>query len=325
MAKQRPPRQPPALPEDLQAEGQPSTSAASHEETDACEPPSKRQKLSIQIPVIGVFPSSSSGLVLPASSSSETLHLACYELSFVKLLEHAGAAKLSVVRSREGQLFVLKEVDPRSRQLSIQDTARELSLGERLVHENIVTTYGGEYRNGRMCILLEYAELGDVHEYAKKHFPSGMPEAEATSIVEQVAQGLASMHAEEIWHCDLKPENLLVFRKDTQLHIKIADLGACAYGATPSSARGTAGYLPPEMVFGAAADVWSLGIIFYRLLTGRLPFSGVTELETQLLAKSGRFDMPSGLSARSADLLKGMLKVDPAERWTLAKVLSTFS
>lgn len=102
-------------------------------------------------------------------------------------------------------------------------------------------------------------------------------------LVRQLIQGLSALHRRETWHQDLKPDNVLI---DDEGHLCIVDLGACRVGglseiSSPISHEGvlgTADYAAPEYKQGgagsAAADQYSLGVIVFELLTGRLPFEG---------------------------------------------------
>jgi len=129
-----------------------------------------------------------------------------------------------------------------------------------------------------------------------------------------------------IAHRDLKPENVLL---DHNNNVKIVDFGLSnfyAKGQKLQTACGSPCYAAPEMIrgqpydgkaskLGLKADIWSLGIILYAIMVGTLPFD---DPNTQTLYRkilSGQFYLPSLLSSESTNLLKGILNVDPDQRY----------
>ncbi|MFP3421942.1 protein kinase, partial [Bacillus sp. SIMBA_161] len=117
-----------------------------------------------------------------------------------------------------------------------------------------------------------------LKEYIIKHSP--VEPERAVEIMTQLASALAHAHHNHIVHRDIKPQNVLV---DEEGNVKISDFGiAMALSATSytqtNSVLGTVHYLSPEQARGGMAnkksDIYSLGIVMYELLTGKLPFSG---------------------------------------------------
>jgi serine/threonine protein kinase/AAA+ ATPase superfamily predicted ATPase len=154
---------------------------------------------------------------------------------------------------------------------------REAQAISILNHPNIITIFElGEF-NGLPYIIMEYIDgrsLRDVLEEKKLNLQ------EALILIKQICHGLSKAHFAGIVHRDLKPENILIDKTNT---IKILDFGlAKLKGSTritkEHSLIGTIQYMSPEQIQGAEldirSDIFSLGIIFYEMVTGRLPFKG---------------------------------------------------
>lgn len=155
---------------------------------------------------------------------------------------------------------------------------REALSSTSLGHPNIVSIYDVGEDNELPYLVMEYVPGDTLKEYIIKHSPVA-PER-AVEIMTQLTSALAHAHHNHIVHRDIKPQNVLV---DEEGNVKISDFGiAMALSATSytqtNSVLGTVHYLSPEQARGGTAnkksDIYSLGIVMFELLTGRLPFSG---------------------------------------------------
>jgi serine/threonine-protein kinase len=199
---------------------------------------------------------------------------------------------------------------------------REARAIAALSHPNIAGVYDVGEAEGRPYLVLEYLPGGTLEERLPEGRP--LPDHETARVAAEIAAGLAHAHAAGIVHRDLKPSNVLF---DSEGRAKLADFGiARAAGqATLTEAgtiMGTAAYFSPEQAEGAPAgppsDVYSFGVILFRLLTGRLPFSGATPLEVALKhhreappsLRRLRPDAPPALAA----LAEGALSKAPEDR-----------
>ncbi len=160
---------------------------------------------------------------------------------------------------------------------------REAISASSLAHPNIVEIYDVGEENGNYFIVMEYVDGVTLKTLIKKR--GKMILAEALDITKQVASGLECAHASFIIHRDIKPQNIMVL--DDGL-VKITDFGIAVASNSESltqtnSVMGSVHYLPPEQANGTGStirsDLYSLGIMMFEMLTGKVPFKGETAVE----------------------------------------------
>ena len=172
---------------------------------------------------------------------------------------------------------------------------REAQSATSLSHPNIVNIYDVGEEDHILYMVMEYVEGMTLKEYIQRNGPIEVQEA--LDIMKQVTDAIAHAHVNDIVHRDIKPQNILI---DTYGQVKVTDFGiAIALSATAltqtNAVLGSVHYLSPEQARGGVAtkksDIYSLGIVLYELLTGRLPFSGETPVSIAL--KHLQNDTPS--------------------------------
>ncbi len=172
---------------------------------------------------------------------------------------------------------------------------REALSASSLSNPNIVEVYDVGEDNGEYYIVMEYVEGKHLKNLIKKRGKLTVPEV--VDITLQITNGLSVAHDSYIIHRDIKPQNILILDNGM---IKITDFGiAVAMNATQltqtNSVMGSVHYLPPEQASGKGAtlqsDIYSIGILMYELLTGKLPFRGDNAVEIAL--KHLKEPMPS--------------------------------
>ncbi len=172
---------------------------------------------------------------------------------------------------------------------------REALSASSLSHPNIVEMYDVGEDNGIYYIVMEYIEGKTLKQLIKKR--GALTLSEAIDIMLQITDGISQAHDSYIIHRDLKPQNIMI-KEDGA--IKITDFGiAMALNSTQltqtNSVMGSVHYLPPEQASGKGStirsDVYSMGILFYEILTGSLPFKGENAVEIAL--KQMREEIPS--------------------------------
>ncbi|MBP3038323.1 Stk1 family PASTA domain-containing Ser/Thr kinase [Bacillaceae bacterium Marseille-Q3522] len=163
---------------------------------------------------------------------------------------------------------------------------REAQSATSLAHPNIVNIYDVGEEDSIYYIVMEYVDGQTLKQYIHHHFPIKVEEA--LQIMEQLTSAISHAHHHHIIHRDIKPQNILI---DREGNVKITDFGiAMALSATSitqtNSVIGSVHYLSPEQARGGMAtkksDIYSLGIVMFELLTGRLPFSGESAISIAL-------------------------------------------
>src|SRR5690606_29619990 len=155
---------------------------------------------------------------------------------------------------------------------------REALSATSLTNPNIVSIYDVGEDGDMHYIVMEYIKGKTLKQYIQEFSP--LSAARSVHIMKQLTSAIAHAHENGIIHRDIKPQNILM---DEEGNVKITDFGiATSLGATSftqtNSVIGTVHYLSPEQARGGLAtmksDIYALGIVFYELLTGELPFSG---------------------------------------------------
>src|SRR4051812_31159905 len=177
---------------------------------------------------------------------------------------------------REVALKVLHRRFARDREF-VERFRREASAAAGLQHPNIVSVFDrGEY-DGTYYIAMEYLPGRTLKEIVHDEAPLDQQRAIAYAI--QILQAAGFAHRRGVIHRDFKPHNVIVGADD---RLKVTDFGIARAGASEmtetGSIMGTAQYLSPEQAqgqrVGTASDLYSIGIILYELLGGRVPFGG---------------------------------------------------
>ena len=219
--------------------------------------------------------------------------------------------------------------------------SREAKAASKISHPHAVSvTDFGEAENGVVFLVMEYLDGRTLKDVIAAEGP--LQVERAANIVRQVAGALDAAHSQGVIHRDLKSENIMLVRHDGDEWAKVLDFGIAKIRQPQGSAEsdithanlvvGTPQYMSPEQcaqsgALDARSDVYSLGIILYEMLAGRVPFAG--ESATVIMMKQVQDPAPSVLSARS-DLpeavdavIKKALAKQPIDRYQSAGDLSS--
>ncbi|MGD0831566.1 MAG: serine/threonine-protein kinase [Terracidiphilus sp.] len=181
---------------------------------------------------------------------------------------------------RDGRQVALKiphpdmEADP----ILFDRFKREAGIGEKLDHPKVMHVFGGEKR-ARVYMVMEWCHGRLLREILDE---GPLEHERAIRVAIEVLEGLEYIHANGVVHRDLKPENIMV---DDQDKIKLIDFGIAGDSAARrltyanfTAAIGTPNYISPEQVKGkrgdGRSDIFSMGVILYEMLSGKLPFTG---------------------------------------------------
>lgn len=214
---------------------------------------------------------------------------------------------------------------------------QEAKAAANLSHPNIVTVHDFGIFADQIFIVMEYVPGTDLKSLIKKHGKFNL--AETLGLMVQACSGIGYAHRSGLVHCDIKPQNMLV---TPDMRLKVVDFGiARALNSISADERsdvvwGSPQYFSPEQAAGnapsPASDVYSLGVVLYEALTGRLPFNGTTAEELARLHREALPPSPRRLDpAIPAALEQVILKIlskEAAARYRsadqLGRVLSSF-
>ena len=195
-----------------------------------------------------------------------------------------------LISKRIVSLKVMKE-ELMSNQENVARFLNETASAASLNHPNVVRVFGRGTVEGRPYMANEFIRGQTVRD--KLNFSGALPLFDACEIMLQLTSGVDYIHRHGIVHRDLKPDNLFHMSDGT---LKISDFGIAAPIGTTNdgdSIQGTIYYCAPEMIMGAPVaisnDIYSMGVIFYELLTGQVPFDGQSVEEVAMKQMRKRF------------------------------------
>jgi serine/threonine-protein kinase len=203
---------------------------------------------------------------------------------------------------------------------------REASAAAGLQHPNVVNVFDRGRHDGTYYIAMEHLEGRTLKEIVESEAP--LAQERVVDFGLQILQAAGFAHRHGVIHRDFKPHNVIV---DEQARAKVTDFGIARAGASEmtetGSIMGTAQYLSPEQAQGhavtATSDLYSIGVMLYEMLAGRLPFEGESAVSIALKHLS---EPPTPISQLRPDVhpalesvVMAALAKDPARRWESAE------
>jgi len=206
---------------------------------------------------------------------------------------------------------------------------QELILARQITHKNVIRIFDLGQADGIKFITMEYIEGEDLQRVLRRKMK--IEPAEAAAIIAQVCRALEAAHSEGVIHRDLKPQNIML---DKTGRVYVMDFGIArsmlASGMTQTGALiGTPDYMSPEQAKGlpidARSDLFTVGIIFYEILSGRIPFESDTTMG-RLWKRTSEPARPLGeldqtIPQALCDIVRKCLEIDPQNRFASATEL----
>ncbi|MBI4704495.1 MAG: serine/threonine protein kinase [Deltaproteobacteria bacterium] len=221
--------------------------------------------------------------------------------------------------------------------VSVARFTREARAAANIKSPHVVRMFDhGATEDGVRYLVMELLDGDSLDKRLRTTGPLNL--IELAKIVSQVCKALADAHALGIIHRDIKPANIFLTDSGGELFVRVLDFGVAKFTAeeaiqmtTAGNMVGTPAYMSPEQIFDAGTvdhrtDLWSLGVVAYQALTGKLPFKGVTLGEICVSIKRGEF-IPVGALRGDAsphidDWFATALNIDAAGRFASAKQMA---
>ncbi len=251
-----------------------------------------------------------------------------------RLIARGGMAQVYLARDRQlDRPVAVKELVPEfaADPAFVERFRREAQSAARLTHPNIVSVYDWGTQDGTYFIVMEYVDGPSLSQLIRRD--GALHPRRAAEIASEVAAALGFAHSQDVVHRDVKPGNVLLTSSG---QAKVADFGIARAMSSADgeltqtgSVMGTATYFSPEQAQGlpvdARADLYSLGVVLYEMVTGRPPFSGDTPLAIAYKHVQDEPPRPSTVSpgvpiALEAVIVK-LLSKQPADRYADANAL----
>jgi serine/threonine protein kinase len=272
--------------------------------------------------------------------SKEQLITSIGDYQFVRTLGKGSTAKVKLAKHRlTGELVAIKIVSRRKFQAAVASTKRPSHetlrhkenriLREALImhvmdHPNIVKLLDLMVTDDWFILIFEYVEGVQLLDFIISH--NQLRESLARKLFRQLLAAVYYCHLHAIVHRDLKIENIIITNE--RGICKLLDFGLSNFyenDKTLTTYCGSLYFAAPELLHGRPytgpeIDVWSLGVILYVMVTGKVPFDDPNVSKLHERIKSGQFDIPRTISAPLQKLLQRMLCLDPAERITMPQL-----
>jgi len=203
---------------------------------------------------------------------------------------------------------------------------QELILARQVTHKNVIRIFDLGQSDGIKFITMDFVEGQDLHSLL--HEKGKFPPEQAARIMLQISRALEAAHGEGVIHRDLKPQNIMLDKKG---RVYVMDFGIARSAHLPGMTQtgaliGTPEYMSPEQARGEKlterSDLFSLGVIFYELLTGKSPYPGDEALATlwKRLQENPKppIEVDPTVPKPLNDIVMKALEIDPEKRWASA-------
>ncbi|XP_077479644.1 death-associated protein kinase 2a isoform X1 [Stigmatopora argus] len=260
---------------------------------------------------------------------------------FYEIGEELGSGQFAIVKQctekNTGNKFAAKFIKKRqsiasSRGVRLEEIQREVQILQEIQHQNIVTLHDVYENRTDVVLILELVSGGELFDFLAQK--ESLSEDEATQFIKQILEGVYYLHSRKIAHFDLKPENIMLLDKNIPMpRIKLIDFGLAhkiEAGVEFKNIFGTPEFVAPEIVnyepLGLEADMWSIGVITYILLSGASPFLGETKQDTLKNISAINYEFDEEFFCNTSELAKTfislLLEKDKRKRLTIKDALN---
>ncbi|XP_008309937.1 death-associated protein kinase 2 isoform X2 [Cynoglossus semilaevis] len=260
---------------------------------------------------------------------------------FYDIGEELGSGQFAVVKrcvekstgTEYAAKFIKKRQSRSSRRgVRKEEIEREVRILQELQHPNVISLHDVYESRTDVVLILELVSGGELFDFLAQK--ETLSEEEATQFIKQVLDGVQYLHSKRIAHFDLKPENIMLLDRNIPLpRIKLIDFGLAhkiEAGTEFKNIFGTPEFVAPEIVnyepLGLEADMWSIGVITYILLSGASPFLGDSKQETlgNISGVSYQFDEEffNNTSELAKSFIRQLLEKDTRKRMTIHDALN---
>lgn len=263
-------------------------------------------------------------------SASGDAALGLYQRGYIleKTLGNGAYAKVKqahdIAHSRK---VAIKIIDKKKapREVLTKFLPREMEALQKMsYHDNVIDLYELIETSDKVCFVMELADNGDLLDYinSKKR----LSERTARNFFKDLISGISANHRKHIVHRDIKCENLLL---DANYRLKLSDFGFARKveeGHCLETFCGSFAYAPPEIILGEPynglkSDIWSMGVVLYAMVCGKLPFKD-NDIKTLLSLVSSGLVFASEVSESCRDLIRKIFVYSPRERASISDILA---
>ena len=247
-----------------------------------------------------------------------------HQYEFINLIKTGGFGNVFLASHViTKKIYAIKQIDVSSFSAEeLYNISREHLILLSMTHKNVIKSYESFTYKNNYYTVMDYAEGGELTDLLDEQ--EYLSEELAKKLFKQIYDAVCYIHNNNIIHRDLKPNNILFLDKE-RTHLVVIDFGISGFSngnQKESTKAGTLRFLPPEMVknenfeSNRNLDMWSLGVILYRMVQGVYPFNGknAKEMIKHIIQGNITFNKKIKISSECKTLIEGLLNPNPSRR-----------